>query len=128
MEPYREHEPRAIDLETAAIADLSGRMRTLRKRTVLPLGGAALAAGFLGAAAHVSGYWSILGVTSYGTYLVHPVTILLAFALAALPFVGLAVVVYRLRRAALRRAWAAEHRKHRALTKAWLEQTIHRFA
>jgi hypothetical protein len=127
MATHRSAGPSVIDAETAAIRDLVARMRGLRRRVALPFVAAAVIPGHLGILLHVTGHWSVLGVLPDGTYLVHPVTILLAFAILACPFVAMGVPVYLFLRAQLRRSWREQHLRQHGLADHWLDATTRRF-
>ena len=58
MRAYREAEPRATDLETAALHDLLARFRRLRRRVALPVAIAGLVASLGSMALHVTGWWA----------------------------------------------------------------------
>jgi hypothetical protein len=126
MTAYREQERRAIDLETAAAHDLLQRIKKHRRRFALPTLIAATVASWIGMAAHALGYWSVLGTTSSGYYLVSGFTLLIAGALCAAPILIPGIVLYVALRAQLRRAWREEHREN-GVDDAWLAQNVGRF-
>ena len=126
MKPYREHEPSATDLETAALHDMLRRMKRFRRRVALPTIVAAMVAAWLGMTAHALGYWSVLGATSSGVYAMSAFTFLIAAALCAAPIIVPGVAVYVVLRGSLRREWRDEHRG-KGVTADWLAENSGRF-
>lgn len=89
MSTYRsseERHPKVSTVETDGLVEILKRTRAIRKRVFLPTMIAAAAFGFIGAAAHVSGYWSVLDRREDGSYFVSIVTSSVAFVLPAFPF------------------------------------------
>jgi len=108
---YREAHQPPVDLEAEALRDLLRRTRRLRKRVLFPVAVMALVVGHAGIVAHATGYWAMFGRMTDGSYGVSPVTILLAFALPALPFVLAGGALHRVLGGRMRRAWCDEHEK-----------------
>ena len=121
-----DRERSTFDLETEAIVDLVARMRHLRRRVALPFLVVAAAFSNLGAAAHATGYWAVLGVLPDNTYVVNKLTVLLAFLLPILPVAIFGVPVYAALRSRTRRAWREEQGEH-GLSAEWLSTTSARF-
>ena len=121
-----DRERSTLDLETDAIVDLVARMRHLRRRVALPFVVVAAAFSNLGAAAHATGYWAVLGVLPDNTYVVNKLTVILAFLLPILPVAIFGVPVYAALRSRTRRAWREEHGEH-GLSAEWLSTTSARF-
>lgn len=126
MHVYREANPRATDLETAAIYDLLARIKTLRRRVALPLMIAGVVAALFGMGAHVTGRWSILGRLDDGGYYVSGVTILVAAFLSAAPIVAPGAAVYVGLRGRARRSWREAHVAN-GLSPSFLAENMRRF-
>lgn len=129
MAAYRtreKHEPSESDRETAALHDLLLRMKRLRARIALPTLVASLVAVSIGTSAHATGYWSVLGTLSDGTYFVGTATFLIAAILCSAPVLGPGILVYIIARARLRRAWQHEHRES-GVSAEWLAENVRRF-
>jgi hypothetical protein len=101
--------PSLLDLETDAIVDLGARIRRLRRRVLLPALAAYVVAGHLAVAAHVLGYFPLLGRLPDGSYLVSKLTIVAALLTPLVPVVGPAGLAYVALRARMRDAWARDH-------------------
>ena len=133
--PYREHEataPRSTEVETASIHDLLARIRRVRRRVALPTLIASAILAWIGGTAHVTGYWSLLGRLSDGSYYVSTATMIVAAALSAAPVASLGVLLYLATRARMRQAWLDEYR-HKEVSddwpdrEEWLQRTSRRF-
>jgi hypothetical protein len=124
---YRDAHQPPVDLEAEALRELLRRTRRLRKRVVFPALAAAIVVGHLGIAAHATGRWALLGSGADGSYYVSPLTILLAFALPALPFVLAAGALHRVLGDRLRRAWCDEYEKEHGLPRDVLEGNALRY-
>lgn len=129
MTAYRKHEerePSSTDLETAALHDLLRRMKRFRRRVALPILVVAMVSAWIGMAAHALGYWSVLGATSEGVYVVSAFTFVIAAVICAGPIIVPGVFVYLALRARLRSAWREEHRKN-GVAAEWLAESSNRF-
>jgi hypothetical protein len=129
MAAYRtreKHEPSESDRETSALHDLLWRMKRLRARVALPTLVASLVAVSIATSAHATGYWSVLGTLSDGTYFVGTATFLIAAILRSAPVLGPGIVVYVMARARLRRAWQHQHREN-GVSAEWLAENVRRF-
>lgn len=124
-----DRERSTFDLETEAIVDLVARMRHLRhlrRRVALPFLVVAAAFSNLGAAAHATGYWAVLGVLPDNTYVVNKLTVILAFLLPILPVAIFCVPVYAALRTEHPTRIAGAQGKH-GLSAEWLSTTPARF-
>jgi len=129
MAAYRtreKHEPSESDRETSALHDLLLRVKRLRTRIALPTLITSLVAVSIGTSAHATGYWSVLGTLTDGTYFVGTVTFWIAAILCSAPVLGPGTVVYVIARARLRRAWQHEHREN-GVSSEWLAENVRRF-
>ena len=114
------------DLETAAIHDLVGRMKRFRRAVALPILITALLLAWAGMAAHALGYWSVLGTTASGLYVVSAFTFAIAGVLCAAPVIVPGFVIYVILRARVRSAWREEHKRN-GVGDEWLVHTSRRF-
>jgi hypothetical protein len=114
-------------IETDAIAELVQRMRELRRNVFLPFVVGFVIVGHLGIAAHVFGYWSVLGIIYNDHYRVNFLTVAISFFLPSFPIIGLGIATYVRRRDKVRKEWEDAYLA-RGLDMDWLASTSERFS
>jgi hypothetical protein len=124
---YREPHQPPVDMEAEALRELLRRTRRLRKRVIFPAAAAAVVIGHVGIAAHATGHWAMFGRLSDGSYYVSVLSIILAFALPALPFVLVGAVLHRVLGDRLRRAWCDEYETQHGVPRDVLEGHVLRY-
>jgi hypothetical protein len=107
-----------------AFYQVRDRVLSLQRRILFAPVGAAVVLGALGMAAHISGYWAMLGVDSDGMYLVNAVTVTLAFLTPGAPIVAGAYLVYRYRRRVVIQRWLETAQSEHSLSRAALEERL----